>query len=89
MVHMFYDSLSLEVYAGWARGSSVYTHTSLIEEAYTFWHMPFEVTISFGCRCRVLGLDLCTGYNNLSVPFDWLNLIKFEWMVYSVASDVQ
>ena len=55
---------------------------------YTFWHVPFEVTVSSGCWCSVLGSDLCTGYNDPSVPVVRLNLIKFEWMVGSVVSEV-
>jgi len=89
VVHRFYDSVSLEVYAGWAKGSSVYTQVFFIKVAYTFWHMNFEVTVSSGCWCNVLGSYLCTGYNDLSVPIDWLNLIKYEWMVDSVVLEVQ
>ena len=51
--------------------------------------MPFEVTISSGCWCSVLGSDLCTSYSDLFVPVDWLNLIKFEWIVDSVVLKVQ
>ena len=51
--------------------------------------MTFEVIVSFGCWCNVLGSGLCTGYSDLSILVDWLNLIKFEWMVYSVVSNVQ
>ena len=51
--------------------------------------MTFEVTVSSDCWCSVLGSYLCTGYSDMSVPVDWLNLIKFEWMVDSVVSEVQ
>ena len=49
----------------------------------------FQVTTSFEWWCSVLGSDLCTGYSDLSVPVDWLNLINFEWMVDSIVSEVQ
>lgn len=46
---MFYDLVSLEVYIGWAKGSSVYTKVGFIEEAYIFCQMTFDVTIGNGC----------------------------------------
>ena len=51
--------------------------------------MNFEVTIGSGCWCGVLGSDLCTSYSDLPILVDCLNLIKFEWMVYLVVSEVQ
>ena len=89
MVQRFYDLVYLSVYVVWVKGSSVYTQVCLIKGTYTFRHMPFEVTISSSCWCNVLCSNLCTGYIDLSVPVDLLNLIKFEWMVDSVVSEVQ
>jgi len=46
----------------------------------------FEVTIGSEWWCSVLGSDLCIGQ---SVLVDWLDLIKFQWMVESVVTEVQ
>ena len=54
---------------------------------YTLMHV-FEVIASFEWWCNILGSDLCTGYNDLSVPVDLLKLIKYEWMVDSIVSEV-
>ena len=51
--------------------------------------MIFEVIFGSSFWCSVLGSNLCTGYIDQSIPVDWLNLIKFEWMVDSVVSEVQ
>lgn len=47
--------------------------------------MIFEATAGSGFWCSVL--DTC--YSDLFILVDWLNLIKFEWMVYLVMSEVQ
>lgn len=36
LVQKFYDSVSLEVYVGWIKGSSVYTQVGFMKLAYTF-----------------------------------------------------
>ena len=69
-VRGFYDLVFLEVYAGWFKGSSIYTQVGFIEVVYTFWHMIFEVEVGSGCWCSVLGSDLCTGYSDLSIQVD-------------------
>lgn len=51
--------------------------------------MPFEVTIISSWWCSVLGSYLCTGYIDLSIQVDWLDLIKFEWMIDLVVSEDQ
>lgn len=89
MVQRFYDSVSSEVYIGWEEGNSVYMQFCFINRAYAFWNVPFKVTVSSGCWCIVLGSYLCTSYSDLFVPVDWLNLIKFEWIIDLVVQKVQ
>ena len=42
-----YDSVSLEIYLGWVKGSSVYTQVRFHQLAYTLMH-DFEVATSSG-----------------------------------------
>lgn len=89
LIQNFIFALVLKVYAGFINGSSIYTEFGFSQVAYTFWCMVFEVTVGSEWWCSVQGSNLCTSYSDLFVPVDWLNLIKFEWMVGSVVSEVQ
>ena len=65
----------------------IHPSSALPSCVYTLIH-GFEVTTGSEWWCSVLGSDLCIGYSDMSVPADWLNLIKFEWMLDSVVSEV-
>ena len=43
LIGIVYDSVSLEVYAGWVNGSSLYMQVGFIKVAYTLWCMIFKV----------------------------------------------
>lgn len=72
MVQRLYDSVSLEVYAGWVKEIPVHMQFGFTEVAYTFRHMIFEVVVGYDCWCSVLGSALCSGDSDLTVQIYWL-----------------